>query len=132
VSDLAVNSRYGVAVLNWELLPRYIALGLAGGIGLALRNRVKLGGLLCGCVAASFLFYILANAGTWLSSPEYAKSFAGFFQSQTTGLPGYAPAWNFLRNSVVSDLLFTLIFAGCMSLTRERTGPARFSESRAG
>jgi len=28
----------------------------------------------------------------------------------TLGLPGYPPTWTFLRNSVVSDMIFTLIF----------------------
>src|SRR5438093_12739143 len=53
VTDLAVYSRYGVAVVNWLLLPLYIALVLVEGVGLALRYRVKLSVLLCDCVAAS-------------------------------------------------------------------------------
>ena len=43
-----------------------------------------------------------------------------FLQALTVGLPQYGatPTWMFFRNSLVSDLLFTLLFVACMSFSR--------------
>jgi hypothetical protein len=56
----------------------------------------------------------------WLSDPGYAKNFAGLIQSFTVGLPQYSstPSWMFFRNSLVSDLVFTLAFVLCMNFSR--------------
>ncbi|MGH7935586.1 MAG: DUF6580 family putative transport protein, partial [Chthoniobacterales bacterium] len=53
---------------------------------------------------------------SWLSDPGYVKNFAGLIQSLTVGLPQYSatPTWMFFRNSLLSDLFFTLLFVGCM------------------
>jgi hypothetical protein len=42
------------------------------------------------------------------STPGYPASFLGWWQANTVGLPGYAPSWIFLRNSLPGDLGFTL------------------------
>jgi hypothetical protein len=42
-------------------------------------------------------------------SPEYAKSFTGWAQALTTGLPGYPPTLLFLRNSLLSDIGFSVL-----------------------
>jgi hypothetical protein len=59
--------------------------------------------------------------------PGYPKTFAGFVQAQTIGLPVYngaTPAWMFLRNSLLGDLFFTALFVVCMSFGR-KTSRAR-------
>nr|MBA3650156.1 hypothetical protein [Chthoniobacterales bacterium] len=50
----------------------------------------------------------------------------------TVGLPQYGatPTWMFFRNSLVSDLLFTLVFVACMSYSRRDAAlPAATSRS---
>ena len=50
------------------------------------------------------------------------KNFAGFIQAQTLGLPAYSstPTWMFLRNSMISDLIFTSAFVLCVVLAQSR------------
>jgi hypothetical protein len=73
-------------------------------------------GLIGGSVVSSVLFYIITNTGSWISDPGYAKTGADWVRALTTGLPGYPPTWTFYKHTLVSDVLFTLLFVGCMSL----------------
>jgi hypothetical protein len=71
-------------------------------------------------IVGSTIFYVITNAFSWLSDPGYAKNLAGLIQALTVGLPQYSatPSWMFFRNSLLSDLVFTLLFIVCMSLGR--------------
>ena len=111
VSDALLNLHYGVPLLSSQLLwtlPGYL---IAVGLGWMIRERR--GGLLpilAGTLIASLAFYLITNTGSWLGLAAYPQNFAGWIQSLTTGLPGYAPTWSFFRNSLVSDLLFAAFF----------------------
>jgi hypothetical protein len=120
ISDVIINFRYGAPLLDPQILVRYAALALVGCIGVLLQNRISLKTLLPASIAGSTIFYVITNAFSWLSDPGYAKNFAGLIQSLTVGLPQYSatPSWMFFRNSVSSDLLFTLLFVICMNLGR--------------
>jgi hypothetical protein len=120
ISDLIVDVRAGLPLFHDSLPFRYGALSLIILAGVLLRSDRKLWKLLVASIGSSFLFYFLSNAGAWISAPEYAHNLAGFWQSETTGLPGYAPAWMFFRNSMISDLLFTCVFIACMSFNFAR------------
>ncbi|SRR5581483_2980794 len=120
VSDLVLNAHYGVDLLRSEMLPRYAALAIAGGIGLMLRARPRFSLVLGGSIVSSLLFYIGTDTASWFSNPAYAKNFAGLVQALTTGQPGFPPTWMFFRNTFVSDLVFTALFLGCLAITRER------------
>jgi hypothetical protein len=127
VSDLILNSYYGFALLNPMVLGHYFAFALVGLIGLAISRRPSLKTVLPASLAGSVLFYGVTNAFSWLSDPGYVKNFAGLIQALTVGLPQYGatPTWMFFRNSVVSDLLFTALFVGCIKLSRrELPAPA--------
>ena len=120
ISDVIINVRYGAPLLDPEILVRYAALALVGCVGVLLQNRISLKTLLPASIVGSTIFYLITNAFSWLSDPGYAKNFAGLIQSLTVGLLQYSatPTWMFFRNSIVSDLLFTLLFVICMSLGR--------------
>jgi hypothetical protein len=120
ISDVVINFRYGAPLLDPQILVRYAALALVGCIGVLLQNRISLKTLLPASIVGSTIFYVITNAFSWLSDPGYAKNFAGLVQSLTVGLPQYSatPTWMFFRNSIVSDLLFTLLFVVCMNLGR--------------
>jgi hypothetical protein len=138
VSDVVINLRYGASLLDPQIGVRYGALALVGCIGIFLQNRASLKILLPSSIVASTIFYAVTNAFSWLTDPGYAKNFAGLVQSLTVGLPEYnaTPTWMFFRNSLVSDLLFTLLFVLCMNVgqSRERLGAraARFRPAAAG
>ncbi len=120
ISDAVLNFHYGAAIVDPLILCRYLALALVGLIGFFLRNRASLKTLLPASIIGSTLFYAITNAFAWLTDPGYAKNFAGLIQALTVGLPQYSstPSWMFFRNSLLSDLLFTLVFVACMNIGR--------------
>ncbi|MFK5923825.1 MAG: hypothetical protein QM496_16730 [Verrucomicrobiota bacterium] len=113
---LLISSDISLALFNgWGLgghllytLPFYVLVSFAGA-SLAKKQQWPL--MLMGTLSASVLFYLMANTVAWVSSPLYAHNFAGWLQSQTSGLPGYPPAWSFLRNALLADLIWCLIAA---------------------
>jgi Family of unknown function (DUF6580) len=120
ISDAVLNFRYGAPLLDPQILCRYLALALVGWIGLLLQYRASVKTLLPASIVGSTIFYVITNAFSWLSDPGYAKNLAGLTQALTVGLPEYSatPSWMFFRNSLLSDLVFTLLFIVCMSLGR--------------
>jgi hypothetical protein len=120
ISDAILNYHYGASLADAHIVGRYLALVLVGCIGLLLQNRASLKTLLPASILGSTIFYLITCAFSWLSDPGYAKNFAGLIQATTLGLPAYSatPAWMFFRNSLLSDLFFTLLFVMCMSLSR--------------
>jgi uncharacterized protein DUF6580 len=126
VSDLVLNYIYSAPLIQLQMLGHYLALAIVGLIGLALQNRASLKTLLPASIVGSTIFYLITNIFSWLSDPGYVKTFAGLIQALTIGLPQYSatPTWMFFRNTVVSDLFFTLIFVACMNFGR-KTSRAR-------
>ena len=126
ISDAVINFRYGAPLLDPQIVVRYAALALVGGIGVLLQNRASLKTLLPASIVGSALFYAITNTFSWLADPGYAKNFSGLVQSLTVGLPQYSatPTWMFFRNSLVSDLVFTCLFVLCMNAGR-RLGKSR-------
>jgi hypothetical protein len=129
VSDVILNLHYGAELLNPLIIGRYLALIAIGCLGVAIQNRASFKTMLPASIVGSLLLYFVANTFSWMSDPGYVKSFAGFIQAQTVGLPAYSatPTWMFLRNSLVSDLIFTSLFVFCVQFGRspERARAAR-------
>jgi hypothetical protein len=138
ISDAVINFRYGAPLLDPQILVRYFALAVVGGLGVLLQYRASLKTLLPASIVGSTIFYAMTNAFSWLSDPGYAKNLGGLIQALTVGLPQYSatPSWMFFRNSLISDLLFTLLFVISMnfgrSAERSRTRAARFNPAAAG
>jgi hypothetical protein len=120
VSDVVLNLHYGASLLDPQILSRYLAFAIVGCIGLALQNRASLKTLLPASIAGSTIFYVVTNAFSWLSDPGYAKTFGALIQALTVGLPQYSatPTWMFFRNTLLSDLFFTLLFVACVHFSR--------------
>lgn len=128
LSDVILDAYYGASLFDPIVLSRYLAFGLVGLLGIAFTERTTLKRLLPVSLLASLIFYIVTNAFSWLADPGYVKNFAGLIQALTVGLPAYGatPTWMFFRNSVLSDLLFTVLFVVCMNFSRRNTVlPAR-------
>jgi lysylphosphatidylglycerol synthetase-like protein (DUF2156 family) len=105
LSDLVLGMASPGEGIGWYSLVSAAFYALAASLGSLVRGRLPLGPTLwAGTLLCGVLFYGAANTLTWLILPEYAKSLAGWWQSQTTGLPQYSPpAWVFLRNSLLAD-----------------------------
>jgi hypothetical protein len=121
VSDLVLNYIYGAPLLQAQMLGHYIGLAIVGLLGLALQNRASLRTLLPASLVGSTIFYVITNAFSWVSDPGYGKNFTGLIQALTVGLPQYSatPTWMFFRNTLLSDLFFTLLFVVCMNFGRQ-------------
>lgn len=75
----------------------------------------------CGTLLCGVLFYVVANTYSWFIWPGYAMSPAGWWQAQTTGVPGInPPAWMFLRNSLIADSIWCGL-AGLLYLAQRRS-----------
>ena len=133
-SDLILNYRYlgtPLAAESW-MAATYGCYALAFGLGIWVSKKkswMKLGG---GLVAGSILFYLITSTAAWAANPVYLKGFAGWAQALTTGDPAFQPqAWTFLRNSLVSDLVFGGLFAGAMEWAAIRSGaPSLFQPAK--
>ena len=121
ISDLFLNYVYAAPLIQSRMLSRYIALAVVGLLGFALQNRASVKTLLPASIVGSTIFYLITNSFSWLSDPGYVKNFGGLIQALTVGLPEYSatPTWMFFRNSLLSDLFFTLLFVACMNFGRK-------------
>lgn len=100
------------SVLHWEALAVYPCFAIAALVASRWRGQIGLVGSLLGVVGCSLAFYLITDTVSWLSNPVYAKNLAGWVQALTLGEAGHPPAWWFLRNSLFSDLGFSvLLFA---------------------
>lgn len=129
VSDIVLNWYYAAPLFHPLIVGRYLALVVVGCLGVLLQNRASLKTLLPASLAGSIIFYLISNTFSWLSDPGYIKSAAGWIQALTVGLPAYSatPTWMFFRNSLASDLVFTLLFVLCVQFGRasERSRASR-------
>ena len=121
ISDVVLNIHYGFSLLSPFVLSHYLGFALVGCLGLLLQNRRSMKTLLPASIAGSLIFYIVTNSVSWFFDPGYVKNFTGLVQALTVGLPAYSstPTWIFFRNSLLSDLFFTLLFVACMNFGRK-------------
>ena len=124
-SDLILNAFvYKTAAFQsfvWVNLVFYAVLFVAG-INLSRVSSLALP-YLGSSLAAAFVFYVVANTIAWLGSPAYAKDLAGLIQANTTGLPGFPPAWIFLAKSILGNAAFGGLFLLALAPMRQ-TAPA--------
>jgi hypothetical protein len=130
ISDLVLNYIYGAPLVQAQMFGHYLGLALVGLLGWMLQNRPSLKTLLPASLLGSTIFYVVTNVFSWISDPGYAKNFGGLIQALTVGLSQYSatPTWMFFRNTVLSDLFFTLLFVICVNfggqISRARSGAA--------
>lgn len=123
VSDIFLNAHYGFAMISLEMLARYVALIMISIVGLQLRGSRSVKAFLAAGAGGSVSFYLITNTASWLTDPDYVKTFGGWVQALTVGLPGYPPTWLFFCNSFAGDMCFTALFLGCV-LMAQRSGSA--------
>lgn len=127
ISDVLLNIHYGVAWFNGAT---FLALGcyvLAAMAGLSLRRwKTVIPAVLGAALVSSILFYLVTNTASWWGNPAYPQTAFGWAQALTVGLPGYPPTWMFFRNSLTSDLLFTLGFSLLAIAAARRENSDRF------
>jgi hypothetical protein len=143
VSDLIINAHYHVPLLDTRMLSGYFCFGvlLFVGRGLGQIQKRKAFWMLGGAIAGSLLFYIVTNTVDWffdsavpLPVELYPKTPAGWLQALTIGHANFPPTYLFLRNTLVSDFLFTAVFLLTQSIfpsaVREATPPSAAHQER--
>jgi hypothetical protein len=142
VTDLLLNLHYRrlyegnpdvyaapMEFFNPYLVANYVSYGLLTWLGTRFKPTAHWLKLLVGGVLGALLFYLISNTASWLQLPGYAKTFAGWIQALTIGLPGFPPTWTFLLKTLFSGALFTGLFVGALKLTeagesaREKEAP---------
>ena len=111
LSDALLNLHLGEPLLSAQLLWTLPCYLIAVGLGWSLRGKARgLIPVLGSTLAASVIFYLVTNTGSWLGLSGYQQNLAGWVQAMTSGLPGFPPTWTFFRNSLAGDLLFAACF----------------------
>ena len=126
VSDIFLNLHYGLTPVTSGTGLAAVSYLLIWALGDRLAGRLSWKVWLGGSLAATLLFYGVTNTGAWWTIPIYEKSWGGWVQALTVGIPEYPPTWTFLRSSLISDLLFTGLFvAGVEWSARRSAGKVR-------
>lgn len=134
-SDFFLNAYYAHTVHEtwawWSVLVRLACFAAALPLGRLVAARKNWATLFGGALAASLVFYFVTNTDAWLRDPLYAKSVAGWWQALTIGHPEFPPTLFFFRNTFISDLLFTGVFAFAMEYAALRQGRESLLATRA-
>jgi len=110
---------------TWDLggmLVRTACFAVALGLGWMVAQRKNWLQLFSGCLGGSLFFYLATNTAAFAGDAYYAGTIAGWWQAMTVGHPEFPPTLFFFRNTLVSDLVFTGIFALAMEWSALRAG----------
>jgi len=126
LTDLYINHHYATSVgYEWSLggaLLRTACFVAALGFGLMVAQRRTWLNLLGGALGGALFFYLVTNTASWVGDVTYAHNLAGWWQAMTIGHPEFPPTLWFFRNTLVSDVLFTGVFALAMEFAAKRAG----------
>ena len=114
-SDIMLNLKYEQPILNYYSLFLLVLFAAIFLFGYLLREHRKISVVLGSTIVSSIIFYILLNTVSFLTDPNYLKNITGWIQANTTGLPGYPPAWLFGIRTLVSNSVFALVFYFALS-----------------
>jgi hypothetical protein len=132
VTDLIINPSYGLSLLEPFMLVTILCYFLVFLLGKSFSGSRSLGRLVGGGILGALLFHFLTCGFAWFINPAYAKSLSGFVQALTVGEPGYAPAYLFLRNTMISTILFTAALGWIALRWKEPVSPTTGKASTAG
>ena len=126
LSDLYLDHYYAT-VFNYEwsiggAVIRGLCFVAALGLGAMVARRRSWLNLFSGALAGSIFFYLVTNTASFLGDATYAHTAAGWWQAMTVGHPEFPPTILFFRNTLVSDLAFTGLFAFAMERAAFRAG----------
>jgi len=82
-------------------------------LGLKVLKKVKPLNLLGASLAASLIFFLVSNFGTWLSGGMYPKSFGGLMVCYTAAIP-------FFWNTLLGDLFYVTVLFGAFELVKRQ------------
>jgi hypothetical protein len=126
LSDLFLDYHYAATYGETWVWPsvavRLVCFALALPLGSFVARHKNWLNLFSGALAGSLCFYFATNTDAWIRDPFYIKNAAGWWQAMTIGHPEFPPTLFFFRNTLISDLLFTTLFARAMEHAALRAG----------
>lgn len=126
LSDLYLDHYYATTLhYEWTLggpVIRALCFVAALGLGAMVARRRSWLNLFSGALAGSIFFYLVTNTASFLGDATYVHNAAGWWQAMTVGHPEFPPTILFFRNTLVSDLAFTGLFAFGMEYAALRAG----------
>jgi hypothetical protein len=135
LSDLYLDHYYATTFnYAWTFggaMIRALCFIAALGLGATVARRRSWLNVFSGAVGGAVFFYLVTNTASWLGDITYVHNLAGWWQAMTVGHPEYPPTILFFRNTLVSDLLFTGIFAFVMESAARRAGQPSLLAKRA-
>ncbi|MCQ2375907.1 MAG: hypothetical protein MJ069_08430 [Salinivirgaceae bacterium] len=88
----------------------FVIIALAGS---SVLTKVTIGRVVLSSLAASVVFFLLSNFGTWYSTSMYPSTFSGLIACYTAGLP-------FFKNALIGDLVYCGIMFGAFEFMSAR------------
>lgn len=127
ITHAVINGIAGQPVLHPYAALVAVSVVLVAAAGVAVKKKASLTAVLGISFLSTVLFHLVSNTVSFFIDPGYAKTLAGWWQCQTTGLPAYSPpTWVFTLRQIAGDLAFTAIFYAAFrqSLPQHKTAPA--------
>lgn|SRR5574341_1627611 len=89
----------------------YASSLLSGVLGLWLRNHKNVANIAGTSLVSAVIFYLLSNFGVWLMPSGYSHDWGGLVECYVLALP-------FLKNTVASNLIYTVVLFGSYELAQ--------------
>lgn len=123
VGDLFINHLY---TGHWSIFYpgfywQYASYLLITLLGVTLQSKVSSIRLASTCLASSFLFFILSNFGVWVSG-LYPLTLNGLMTCYIAAIP-------FFKNTIISDLFFSMVLFGSVEFSQRRITSLTLSSS---
>jgi len=115
---LVTDSIIGFHNSMWAV---YLSFGLIVLLGMTLKNRKSISGIIGRSLAGSALFFLITNFAVWLSSVIYPQSFSGLMSCYLAAIPFLEnSAGSLALNTVMGDLFFNGVLFSALALAESR------------
>jgi hypothetical protein len=104
-----------------HIITMYVGLAAFSLIGQKSSNNINFPKTILGISLGNIIFFLLTNFGSWIQMPNYSADIYGLMNSYMAGLP-------FLKNAMLSGLIFTSIFYPIYRLAEKRNEAIELSK----
>ena len=122
LTHVVINLIASQPVIHPYLALTTVSVVIVSAAGIAVSKKASLSVLLGASFLSTVLFHLVSNTVSFFLDPGYAKTFACWWQCQTTGLPGYLPTWVFTLRQLGVALGFTAFFYAVCRQSLPRSG----------
>lgn len=91
----------------------YGSMALIVVAGLFIMKKVNMKTIIGGSLAASIIFFLVTNFGSWLGNPMYPQTIEGLLMSYAAGIP-------FFHYTIAGDLIYTGVMFGAFEYAKSK------------